>query len=269
MHVGGKLIMDVDTIIVMLEKAGVQPFLFGGSNESYFWRATKIDDEIFVERAWCDVRGYENRQYRSCLDADECSRQDIYDDIVLDLVMYHSGEWYINKDNAKELFNKVADENDDGLRNILDTFDKSYAEFMNDVLLWYDASLNALPGADGRVCMLSYERLSESERIAKHIVDRLASGNTIIISQENTTFVWTMVESHGRIWFSKRTYRSYKTYDFCTEEYGSVDKNAADEYGALQDIVKSCFAIEGYELSCEGEDPGRVLNIIGLTPDAV
>ena len=261
--------MKDNIIVSMLKKANAQPFWFGGKGESYFWRATNIDDRIFAQRVWCDGVKNKDESYRYCLDVDGYLKQDIYADIVLDFVMYYSGEWYIGRGSAEGAFSDIAGPNDTGLFDILDAFGKTYAEFLNDVMFWYSVALEALPDYDGRLRVRNYCRLSDEERIAKHIIDRLAVDNEISVSQGNITFVWKLVESHGKIWFSKNTYHSYDAYVFCTSEYGSVDKEESDAYDALQDSILSCFAIDGWELSNEDNDPEAMLNIIGLTLEAV
>ena len=262
--------MDNNTIISMLEKADAQPFYFGGDNESYFWRAANIEDEIFAQRVWCDGRNNVKESFYYCLVDDTGSRQDIYDDIVIDFVVYYADFWRHGCGYVEGAFDTVAGKDDRGLSDILIAFGKSYNAFVNDVMFWYSIVLESMPISDDDVIHIrEKDSLKERDRIAKHVVDRLSVDGPLTITQGNTTFVWRIVEASGKLWFSKHTSRSYDGYSFHTEEYGSIKPFDEDEFNALRDSVSSCFAIDGWSIDANNSNPEDLLCLVNLSLETI
>ena len=253
----------------MLDKADAQPFYFGGDSESYFWRAAKIEDEIFVQRVQHSDTSTEE-SYRYCSVYDRNSQLDIYDDIVIDFVMYFAKSWRKGSGSVEGAFRDVAGEDDTGLADILGVFRKDYAAFLNDVMFWFAVVLDTEPNEDGVTVICEKSCLSERSRVVKHVLDRLALDNPTVISVGNTMFVWRLISAHDDIWFSKITSRSYDDYIFYTEEYGCVEPEDDDAYNALRDSIRGSLMIDGWELIDDDEsDFEGMLNLVGLSLEAI
>jgi hypothetical protein len=253
----------------MLEKADAQPFYFGGDNISFFWRTAQIDDEIFAQRVQHSDSSTEE-SYRYCSAYDRSSKQHIYDDIVLDFVMYFFDAWRLGRAYAEGAFCDVAGVDDQGLRDILMTFDKTYAGFINDVLYWYSIAFETEPNDDGSYEIRDPGVLDEDSRIAKHVIDRLSERNPMTIVRGDTMYIWQIVPAHGELWFSKHTHRFHDEYVFCTEEYGRINPRDKDAYHALRDSVRSCFMIDGWELVDDAEsNPEDLLCLVDLSLETI
>jgi hypothetical protein len=260
--------MDKNSIVSILEDAGVMPFYFGGAYESYFWRTTSVDGTIYVQRAWCKL-GDNQESFRCCSTSDYVSQQNIYDDIVLDFVVFYADAWQSGDGYAEGALVDIAGVDDAGLQNILATFGKTYSTFLNDVMYWYGIAIATKPDDDGKMQIRDISCFDEVARVSKNVITRLSADDPLVIFQGNTTFVWRLVNARGRIWFARYTYRQYDDHVFCTEEYGRIKPSDADAFNALRDAIRSCFMIDGWELLESESNPEDLLCLVDLSLETV
>ena len=86
--------MDDKKIVALLDETGNLPFYFGGYDIAYFWRIAKVDGKIYVQRVvYTDVKQEES--FSCCLASDESSKQEIFDDVVLDFAVFYADVWLL------------------------------------------------------------------------------------------------------------------------------------------------------------------------------
>lgn len=257
--------VDNSTIKQMLEKAGANPFYFGGGNESYFWRVAEIDGEIFAERTQV-VGNCRDMGYYCCCDCDKESRLNMYYDMVIDFVTYYSGYWRNNV--SSDVFEAVAGPDDEDLLCILDVLHKKYSDFLNDVLYWFANLVETGPDDSGAYQVVRSCTSHDNIQLVRAVLRRFATSCPIIIDTEDTEYIWQLAVANHEIWY-KRVTRYYRDdYIFISEEYGHVPREDADACAALRDAVRSCFFIEGWEIT-EGsdEDAKALLATLDLSLD--
>ena len=257
----------VDNLIIkqMLEKAGVNPFYFGGGNESYFWRVAEIDDEIFAERTQV-VGNCRDMGYYCCSECDKESRLNMYYDIVIDFVTYYSGYWRNNV--SSDVFEAIAGPNDEDLLSILDVLHKKYSDFLNDVMYWFANIVETSPDNSGAYEVVRSCTPRDDIHLIRAVLRRFATSCPITIDAEDVEYIWQLASTSGEIWY-KRTTRCYcDNYIFISEEYGRVPRKDEDACAALRDAVRSCFFIEGWEITeGSGEDVDAMLATVDLSLD--
>ena len=252
------------TIKQMLEKAGAFPFIFGGSDESFAWRAAEVEDEIFVERV--QVVGKNTfTSYYYCFAYDASSRRNMYEDMIIDFVVYYHETWRCHE--ASDVFDVIAGIDDRGLLEILGVFHKKYADFLNDVMFWFSIVVETEPNEYGVRKIAKTSILSPDERIVKHVLDRLSSSNPILIATEDAEYLWRIERFRGEIWFLKSTRRYRDEYTFVSNEYGHIQPKDEDAFNALRDAIRSCFYVEGWELINVEANVDEKLAIVDLSLD--
>ena len=254
----------VDNALIkqMLKKADAYPLYFGDDNHSYFWRAADIAGEIFVERSYVD-RGEASTSYSYCLAYDKNNRDGIFSDIVIDFVSFYRNTWFYHEKTI--VFSDIANVEDRGLKEILNVFNKSYSDFLNDVLYWFSISHEIDFGDDETIRYRDPSQFNSDARLAKTILNRLSDGVPLAIDIEDTTYLWEIVSAHGELWFRRETHRYHGDYVFVTEEFGRVSEKDNDGLEALRDAVRSCFYIDGWKIVETEKKPDDMLNIVGLS----
>ena len=261
----------VDNALIkqMLKKADAHPFYFGGDNHSYFWRVAEICGEIYAERTHVDGESNETQaSYSYCLAFDKNNREGIYCDIVIDFVMYYRDFWYYHIENTA--FSDVASCYDEGLLEILDVFNKSYAEFISDVLYWFSISLEV--EIDEKLETYKFKdpsRLSSNARLAKKVIDRFSEGVPIVVEVGDTTFLWEAINMRNEIWFKREVQRDHGEYIYITDEWGRVPLDDSDALESFRDAVRSCFYIDGWKIIETENNLGDFLKVAGVNLDEI
>lgn len=254
--------VENSTIKQMLEKAGANPFYFGGGDESYFWRVAEIDDEIFAERTQvvgdCDDCGC-----YCCYVDDKESRQNMYYDMVIDFAAYYCDYWRNNV--PSNVFDEIAGPGDKELLEILGIFHKKYSDFLNDVMYWFSFLVEYGPNNNGVYEVESSIVPGGDLHLVKSVLKHLTP-EAIVIDSEDTEYVWQIVDARGEIWYRRMTRYYRDNYIYITEEYGHVPREDVNAFEALRDAVLSCFVIEGWEI-VEGSDDAveEMLKAVNLT----
>lgn len=259
--------MDDKKIVALLDKTGNLPFYFGGYDIAYFWRIAKVDGKIYVQRVvYTDVKQEES--FSCCLASDESSKQEIFDDVVLDFAVFYADVWQSGRGQIEGVFKETAGVDDAGLQDILEALDKPYSAFLNSVLYWYGIVIESKPNCDGKKQIRDNGCLDATGRIAKNVIDKLADNGPLVVVQGNSTFEWNLVKSHEKIWYSRRTLRDHGSYVLCSEEYGRVLSSDPDSFGALRDAISSCFMLDGWEIQKDC-NPEKLLCLVDLSLEAI
>ncbi len=260
--------MDDKKIAALLEKTGNPPFYFGGYDVAHFWRVAKIDDVIYAQKViYADNKKCESFSF--CSVSDNSSKQEIFDNVVLDFVTFYANVWQSGRGQIERIFtDEVAGIGDLGLQEILEALDQSYSAFLNHVMYRYGTIARVKPDCDGKKQIRSDSRLSETERIAKNVVDKLSTNEPLVITQGNSTFEWNLVKAHGKIWFSRRTSRDHGSYILYSEEYGRVSKSDSDSFSALRDAIAGCFMLDGWEIQNDN-NPEDLLCLVDLSLETI
>lgn len=261
--------VDNAEIHEILRKSGVKPFYFGGKDESFYWQVALLEadlgEEIYAERSSWDEIGAGKTTYYCVHYRDLKARTNMYEAIITDFVAYYYDPW--SKHVANMAFNEVALPSDEELMDILDIFNKSYSDFMHDVLYWYRIAILTNPFSEHISIEKAESSLREDERLAKQVLDVLYKDEPITILLDNVKYEWKIAEKHNEIWFSRITNYKYETHDFTTCEYGHVVRTDGDAMDALRDAVRGCYFVDGWKYDKADNGYESQLALIDLSND--
>lgn len=251
----------------MLEKADAKPFYFGDGDKSYFWRVALIEDgnekEIYAERSVGNTERLLEQSYYCISYNDKKARQSMYDDIIIDFVMFNCNSWR-TKSRNDALYQLITD-SDEGLEEILYIFDKSDSDFITDVLYWYGFALTTEPNSDMFYTICDDNSLSEKERVIKKVIDRSETTASITFQQDDTFYSWYITKCSGRLWYLRRIEHYRENYVYFTDEYGSAPLTDEDSVEAIRDAFLGCASAEGCIVIKTENNPDLQLQSIGLT----
>lgn len=257
--------MEQKAIKDLIEKSGVLGFDFENDDVCVTWEVTPGAGMMLARR----VADYDDGDYE-----EECfavpyaelnSVDALYDDILIDFVEFYFDSLRGGDGDEWNLFSDIASPADEGLREMLSFFGKTYGEFLCRVFFWYGIFIETDELVDEDDCDES--ELNEDERLVKKVLDRLGERTLDIYYDEmGAGYYWVFTLEHDEIWYSSECYGcSDYGYYIGDPEYGHISIYDADAVFSLSDFIRAQLSLGDYRL----EDSGNCLGLLGIELDEI
>jgi hypothetical protein len=200
------------------------------------WVVISHGDKLLARKTVIDNKNYETAYFyevaRDCADEVEA----LYEEIVIDFVEICYDNF--GMECAEQPFCDFAGPEDRDLYELLSEFDANYNTFLNDVFFQYRAMIEVEEILGDDDYCEHESSMTEEERLAKKVIDRLGNLEAMIKFADGATVQWKIAKAHGELWYRKSaTELIGGPYIIMEEDYGHKRMDDVDGISALRDVI--------------------------------
>ena len=227
--------MKQKKINLNIEWSGREGFTFWNDWFEVNWVVISLDDKLLARKTVINDKNYETVYLyevpRDC--ADEVKA--LYDEVILDFVDVCFDDFGL--ECGVQPFCDFAGPEDYDLIELLDEFGVDYNTFLRDVFFQYRVMVEAEEMLGDDYYCEHESSMTEDERLAKKVIDRLGNLEASIEFADDVIVYWEFAEARGDLWFRRADVQFDGPLMAIEDNYGHVNLDDEDGVSVLRDAL--------------------------------